>query len=935
MRPQLWDEAAALFDQLCDAGAEARRRRLAEIAGTRPELATAAERLLAADGGASLLDEEVAAGLTAAFADLLEPAGEPSAPELEPVEAGGRVGPWRLLERVGAGGMGEVWLAERADGGFAQRAAVKLLKRGLDTDLVLARFQRERAILARLQHPGIARLLDGGTSADGCPYFALEHIVGQPLTEYAAARGLTVEARLELVRSVCDAVEYAHRNLVVHRDLKPSNILVTAEGEPKLLDFGIAKLLADEEDARLTHTGLKVLTPAYAAPEQAAGKPVTTATDVYGLGVVLYELLTGELPRGRDGDTPAGVGAAAGASAPRPSVAVRATASSAGQADGPRRERLARRLAGDLDTIVLRAMASEPERRYGSAAALAEDLRRHVAGLPILARPESLRYRAGKFVRRNRAAVLVAGLAGAALLAMLVTSIAQARAARTQARLARQEAARADAQARRAERVKELLVALFRQSDPGESRGAAITAREILEAGTRRIETELAQEPEVRAELQATLAGIYEHLGLYEPARFLAESSVALRRRLYPEGDPRVGVGLAVLGSVLMQSERHEEARDVLEAAIRALERSAEREERLALAWAQSDLAHLETFADPRAGLALQEAAYQGFLELLGADHSESLTALHHLALAREDAGEYAAAEPAYRAAIAGLERLHDARHPDVAHARAHYAGLLDRLGRREEAAVEFERALAIEREALGPRHDKLAHTLFSYGIFLNGARRYEEALAAFTEAQEIFGPDVYSTGHCLRYSGLSLLGLERPAEAAERLTAAAELYRRTLGADHGEVHRAVADVGTARRRMGDLEAAERLQRDGIAGIERAYGAEAYQLAKPLGELGETLRLRGELPEAIAVHRRGLELTRQVLGPRHARSALAARELALDLLEREAPGDVAEAETLLTEASGILRESAPDEPLRADIEARLERLATAREVAAD
>ncbi len=931
MTPQLWDEAAALFDELCEAGAEARRLRLAEIAGTRPELAAVAGRLLAADAGASLLDEGAATGLTAALTDLLETGEETSGPEAGPVAAGGRVGPWRLLERLGAGGMGEVWLAERADGGFEQRAAVKLLKRGLDTDLVLARFERERAILARLQHPGIARLLDGGTSADGRPYFALEHVAGRPLTDYAAAQDLDVEARLELVLAVCNAVEYAHRNLVVHRDLKPSNILVTADGEPKLLDFGIAKLLADEEDARLTHTGLKVLTPAYAAPEQAAGQPVTTATDVYGLGVVLYELLTGELPRGRQGGAPASDGAAGAGSVLRPSIAVRGTGSAAAPAAGPRRERLARRLVGDLDTIVLRAMAPEPERRYGSVAALAEDLRRHLAGLPILARPESLRYRAGKFVRRHRAAVVAATLAVAALLAMLAVSIGQARSARAQASLARQEAARADSQARRAERVKELLVALFRQSDPAETRGAAITAREILEAGTRRVETELAEEPEVRAELQATLAGIYQSLGLYEEARDVAERSLALRRQLYAEGDPRVGIGLAALGSVLVEGGHHEDARTALEAAIRALEAGAEREERLALAQARSDLAHLETFTDPQAGRALQEAAYQGFVGLLGEDHPETLEALHNLALTREEAGDYPAAEAAFSGAIAGLERVHDPMHPEVAHARAHYAGLLDRLGRRKEAGAQFTRALAIEREVLGPGHEKLAHTLYSYGIFLNGARRWAEALAAFAEAQEIFGPHAYSTGHCLRYSGLSLLGLGQPAEAAARLTAAAEVYRRTLGTDHGEVYRAVADLGTARQRMGDLDAAERLQREGIAGIERAYGADAYQLAKPLEQLGETLRLRGALPEAIAVHRRGLELTRQVLGPRHARSALAARELALDLSERAAPGDAEEAEALLGEASGILRESAPDEPLRADIEARLERLARARE----
>jgi serine/threonine protein kinase len=516
-----WEE---LFDELADLPPPDRDRRLASVAREDPALAARLAQILAADGEST---------------DFL---GRPAVELLgddSPLPNGTRIGSWHLLGLLGRGGMGEVYLAERDEGTFKQQAALKLIKRGMDSQAIVRRFLRERQILSRLDHPGIARLLDGGSTADGRPFFVLERVDGIPITEYCQGDRPDLEGTLRLVQDVCAAVDSAHRRLVVHRDLKPANILVTEDGTVKLLDFGIAKLLAGGEEegaALLTQIDSRLMTPAYAAPEQILGKPITTATDVYALGVLTFELLTSRLPHTRDQRSIEGLaGELSRQTLERPSAVLR-------RLPGEESRRLARRLAGDLDLVVLTALHRDPARRYSSAAAFADDLARALAGRPVHARPDTARYRLRKSVGRNRLAVTATALGLAALVSGLGLALWQVDAARLAAR-------RADAEAQRAERVKAFLLSVFEQSDPNRSKGEKVTARELLASGARRIGVELAGEPAMQAEMLDAVARSEANLGLIDSALEHARRALALREAVLPRGDARIADSRVLLGN--------------------------------------------------------------------------------------------------------------------------------------------------------------------------------------------------------------------------------------------------------------------------------------------------------------------------------------------------------------------------------------------------
>jgi eukaryotic-like serine/threonine-protein kinase len=518
MNPDLWARAKALFESAVERPRAERDRYVEAAAEGDSVLRAEVESLLSAHDAAeadSFIDEPAVAPL----------AGLPT----EPDWAGRLLGPYRIVGEIGRGGMGAVFRAVRDDDQYHKEVAIKVVMQGVDNDLVRERFRSERQILASFDHPNIARLLDGGSTDDGRPYLVMELVDGRPITLYARDRPL--RERLALFRQVCSAVSDAHRKLVVHRDIKPGNILVGPDGVPRLLDFGIAKILEGGPGGGATGLLHRMMTPEYASPEQVRGEPITTASDVYSLGVVLYELVTGERPHRLAGRDLLDLARLHDSDPARPSSVV-------GPACGPDWARLRRRLRGDLDTIILKALRREPDRRYASVDLLAEDIERHLDGRPVLARPDTAVYRAGKFVRRHRA-----GVTAVAVLALVAAAASWNLAA---------QARRVERERDRAQEVSRFLIRLFRVSSPSEARGNALTAREVLEEGVSRIRGDLSGRPDVRATLLQTLGTAYQRLGLGDAAAPLLQESLRLRSEIQEGETLDVAAALHELAGVLV-----------------------------------------------------------------------------------------------------------------------------------------------------------------------------------------------------------------------------------------------------------------------------------------------------------------------------------------------------------------------------------------------
>jgi serine/threonine protein kinase/tetratricopeptide (TPR) repeat protein len=695
---------------------------------------------------------------------------------------GGRLGPYRIIREIGRGGMGAVWLGERDDGQFQQRVAIKLIKRGMDSAQILERFRVERQILASLDHPHIARLLDGGTSDDSSPYFVMEYIEGQPIDVHADERGLGVRERLELFLHVCDAVSYAHRHLVVHRDIKPQNILVTAEGAPKLLDFGIAKVLQDTGEQTLTISGHQLLTPEYASPEQVEGQHTTTQTDVYSLGVVLYELLTGRSPyRPRTWSTPDICASVRLADVERPSAALsrpgdeRRTRRRAGQdgepSDSAGRDRLRGQLRGDLDAIVLTALRKEPERRYGSVEQLASDVRRHLAGLPVRARADSVWYRGAKFLRRNRVAVAAAALVLLTLVGGIVATAWQARLASLQAELARQAQARAE---RRFADVRQLAnVLLFDYHDAIKDLPGATPVRERLVRDALQYLNGLAEEAGSDASLQRELAlayrrvaevqgGVGASLGDTAGAIDSHRKSVAIFKSLVAArpGDraARLDVADATLRLALIVSVTADQQQSLALAteAVRQYESlvglgAPSLNERLDMARAYDTLCSiLLESGKPREGLAVCQQQLQLLEAASPSDQRRPevrralSVAYQHLGDAHSTFGDQTAALAHFERSVALRQALADEFPLNTDYkailATAHYwtADTLVKVGRLREALDTYLKSLTITESlaAADPQAYRITFSLLRIGTVLARLGEHERALTYYRRAE-------------------------------------------------------------------------------------------------------------------------------------------------------------------------------------------------------
>jgi serine/threonine protein kinase len=541
---------AELFKSAAELAPQDRQSFLEERCRSNPELRAEVESLLETHGRAEKFLERPALDLaaenfarTGAFA------------------AGEVVGNYEIVSLIGRGGMGEVYLAQ--DRQLQRRVALKLVRRGMDTDQTVRRFLHEQRLLASLNHPNIAQLYDAGVTRDGIPFFAMEHVDGTRIDDYCREKGLPVEQRLELFGKVCAAVHYAHQHLVVHRDIKPSNILVTAEGEPKLLDFGIAKLIDAVTNVapEQTITLQNVLTPEYASPEHVRGEPITTASDVYSLGVLLYELLTGAKPYKIDNRTPVEIARVISEQEPtRPSAVLAVNRKS--------KIEIRKFLKGDLDNIVLMAMRKEPQRRYASVGQFAADIRRHLDGLPVIARKDTLAYRSSKFIARHRLAVAAAALVGLAVVAALIVSLAQTRNARRQRDLAQRERAKA-------ERINEFLQMMLSSSSqsifsvsPIPNR-RDVTVNQMLDQIAPRIENDLADEPDIRGRVLHTVGSTYASQGKYDSAEKYLRTALDAQSKLHGEDTSEEAAITVELGVLSYREGKLEDSTGLLEKAVK------------------------------------------------------------------------------------------------------------------------------------------------------------------------------------------------------------------------------------------------------------------------------------------------------------------------------------------------------------------------------
>jgi len=790
LKAERWNRLQELFEGAAPLPAAERSSWLESQNSEDPALVEEVLALLAAEPqGEALVERAVQCGL-----ELVQH-------ERTAADLGLRLGAYSVLRELGSGGSGVVYLAERSDGRFEKKVAIKVLHHGAELTDLRARFRTEGKILAGLGHPYIAGLVDAGATEEGRPFIVMEYVEGFPIDEYCQRHGLSVRQRIDLFCAVATAVQHAHRNLVIHRDLKPSNILVTADGTPKLLDFGIAKLLGEPSEAEVepTMTVSRRMTPSYASPEQLRGEVLTTATDVYSLGVLLFGLLTGRLPFQRTGGAAELERRIREEDPPKPSSLV---------LERVRPFVSSRELQGDLDTIVLKTLRKEPTERYSGAERLADDLKRFLQGQAVHARRPTLAYRWGKLLRRHRLAVASALGLAAILTFFTLNSLRQ------------HELTVIEAE--KASRALAFLTDMFRLSEPARAQGRTITAREILDRGAERITEELKDQPKIEAELLATVGRVYLEMGLPEDATPLLRRALRLRRENLAAIDPDVAQSLQDLGDLLAKEGEFDEA------------------ERLY-----------------REALAIRRRVF-------GARHPTVATSLSHLADGLHDKGDFEAAEPLLRDSLKLRQELFGQTHPDVASSLNDLALLLHARGDLDPAEGLYRKALGIRRASLGPSHPDLATTLDNLAILQRQRGRLDEAESLAQEAvgirRRLFGNDSLDVATSLR----NLASLERMrrrfSEAEAYFGEALKIQSRLLGEEHPDRISTLHDLGRVLEEKGDLEGAVDLYLRAIAGFRRALPQDHPWLAYSLVGLGRTRVLQGVPAQAELPLREGLAI---------------------------------------------------------------------------
>lgn len=935
MAPETWEKVQKFIDQALALDADARADFVAQISAEDAEVGKALAEMLAADAASDdMLRSPIAAG-----AKML-------AAEHEDQWIGKSLGAFTVTKRIASGGMGAVFLAARSDRQFDQRVAIKIMGAQLISRDAITRFKAERQILASLNHRFIASLIDGGTTDTGLPYLVMEYVIGVPIDRYCDENRLGIRARLRLFQKVCEAVDYAHRNLIVHRDLKPNNILIDESGNPRLLDFGIAKLL-DEEAAThtvaVTRDGVRAMTPEYASPEQVRGEPVSVASDVYSLGTLLYKMLSGRMPFAATEDFPGSLARSILEDEPsRPSDALTAPAEvkdrtkSVDQISADRgmsTPKLRSVLAGDLDNIVLATLRKEPERRYPSAVALSEDIDNFLEHRPVNARPDSPLYRLAKFARRRRAALAV----GAVLVAVTIFSGAQIVQQRDRARLAAHEA----------QEVSRFLVKLFQHASPHESQGEAVTAIDLLDEGSREIE-QLSGQPQLQAKLYRIMGESYAMLGNDERSVYLLEMARALHQKSGSIDTLEYAEALQKLGEAQRLARDFDAAEESTRLALAIREKLLGTPDPI-VAYTISRLGNIQfQQRDAEAARDSLERAIRMKRELGQEDDSEFTDMLGNLGITLDSMGLYNEAEPVLLETVE-LSLKHDGEMSPNTIIRMSNLGLIYmRQGRYEEAAAQFDRCVATARRVWPPNHPNtvrflrnlaaaekrqgqfaqslthykeasemaLAHSGELSVPYLRSLRgrarvlmtlgRYQEADALFLEAlalaTELNGETGYDSLLLRTFIGSSLNEQRRFAEAEENLRFVVE-QQSNLSRRSALVAR--RELATSLSGQGNFAESQPIFSAVIEEQELAAGPRSPSLIEFLEHAAADRRLQNDTAAALSLSERAVTIARDEWGPGNWMAALAATEYGRCLL---AAGRTDEARQVLRQAIADLEQ---------------------------
>ena len=901
---------SALFDELDEMSPADCVRRLAELRSSDPEVALELSHWLEKDqkshGALHELTGRIQVSAEATVADPGDRSGQ-------------RIGAYELLRRVGRGGMGEVYEARRPGADFEQRVAIKLLRRGLDSDDIVRRFLRERRILAQLEHPGIARLIDGGLSEDGLPYLVMEFVDGSGLIDAANAHALDLGTRLQLFLKICDAVAYAHRRLIVHRDLKPSNVLLTHDNQPKLLDFGIAKLLDEVEDEHRTGTGMRVLTPSYAAPEQILGQPISTATDVYALGVILYELLTGLSPHQRRGKDLDRVSRDLDQeSLIRPSAALLLNPVDAAPATQTQRQRRARQLHGDLDTIVLHALKREPERRYQGAAELADDIRRHLNGHPVRAEADTMTYRMRKFVKRHRGGVTAATLAILGIVSGLVVALWQADVARLQAKRADVETRRANLQASRAEHVKDFVLALFREQSPlMREKARAATAGELVERGIAEAKREFATDIEVQAEIIGELADLQFSLGDIKQSVPHLQSALKLHEQTRGKASTGYAVTLSALGGAWLALGERELATEAIHSSLATL-RKTSGPDTIETALAETRLIRLLLEQSKSAEvLPLAEHAHAVFARVRGASHNNTLQRLYNVGVVLDQLDRLDEAENIFRQVIAGYESADRADHAQLVYPRTMLGSVLKSKRKYDEAATVFAGALNAAQAVLDPDHPMIGQISMHLGDLMRRQARYAEAERYWQTAKRIFGKlGSAELGMISIFQGAAALEQDQFDRAIAHYQDAIVQYQNTLGPDNVYSYSAALRLAKARAAAGQIALAMREGKVAHEAMLAIAEPSTFDETHAYEAWAEVLFEAKQWAQCEAAYRKALSVQSGISGKDHV--SVASIEIWLAETLHAQNQESTEASALLDRAIALLQTDNVDDPSLGD-----------------